>query len=40
MHETRKVDNDYPMEELEIAPDKLAVEDKYPLSYRRIENWY
>jgi hypothetical protein len=33
VHETRKADNDYLMEELEIVPGKVAIEDKYVVNY-------
>jgi hypothetical protein len=33
VYETRKVDNDYPMVELNLVPDKLVIEDKYVGDY-------
>jgi hypothetical protein len=41
VYETRKVDNDYPMVELNVVPDKLVIEDKhvgdYPVHELKVE---
>jgi hypothetical protein len=41
VHETRKVDNDYPMDELKIVPDEQVIEDKHvvdhPMDELKIE---